>query len=69
MVLRNNNIGSSGVIKIMEHVEGDPPIQTLYLEYSNFSNAIFFALALKMNSESFHIHGCEGVSHLLYATI
>jgi hypothetical protein len=50
--LRNNNIDSSGAVKIAEYLEGDPPIEHLFLAHNclNDNDATLISQALKRNT-------------------
>ena len=50
--LSNNNIDSLGAVKIAEYLEGNPPIEVLFLYHNhlNDNDAIFISRALKRNT-------------------
>jgi Leucine-rich repeat (LRR) protein len=50
--LSDNNINSLGAVKIAEYLEGDPPIEYLYLEHNrlNDNDATLIMQALKRNT-------------------
>ena len=55
--LNNNNIDSLGAVKIAEYLEGDPPIQRIYLGHNRLSDndAILISQALKTNTNLRHL--------------
>ena len=57
IILRNNNIDSVGSVKIVEYIEGNPPIDRIDLDHNrlNDDDAILISQALKRNTNLSHL--------------